>query len=71
MSIWKIIDRKSKIDPLNEDGVKLDKFQGDVEFCDVKFHYPSRPEVPVSIKKTTITILLQNVPSSRSFEDCP
>lgn len=48
MSIWKIIDRKSAIDPLNKDGVKPDKFQGDVEFSDVKFHYPSRPEVPVS-----------------------
>lgn len=48
VSIWKIIDRKSAIDPLNEDGVKPEKFQGDVEFSDIKFHYPSRPEVPVS-----------------------
>lgn len=62
MSIWKIIDRKSKIDPLNEDGVKPDKFQGDVEFSDVKFHYPSRPEVPVSIERFSIINLLRSFP---------
>lgn len=47
-SVWEIIDRKSKIDPLNETGVKPAKFRGDIEFDRVKFHYPSRPEIPVS-----------------------
>uniref|UniRef100_A0AAZ3NQ89 Bile salt export pump n=1 Tax=Oncorhynchus tshawytscha TaxID=74940 RepID=A0AAZ3NQ89_ONCTS len=33
------------IDCLSEAGYKLDKVKGDIEFHNVTFHYPSRPEV--------------------------
>lgn len=47
-SVWTIIDRKSQIDPLDKRGVKPTNFRGNIEFKNVKFHYPSRPDVPVS-----------------------
>lgn len=36
-----------EIDCLSEDGYKLDKVKGDLEFHNVTFYYPSRPEVKV------------------------
>lgn len=47
-SVWKIIKRKSEIDPLDPKGLQLDKLKGDIEFENVKFNYPSRPDDPVS-----------------------
>jgi len=45
--VFAVINRQSMIDPLSEDGKKLDKVQGNIEIDSVSFAYPSRPEVKV------------------------
>lgn len=39
--------QEPKIDCFSEEGHKLDKVKGDIEFHNVSFFYPSRPEVKV------------------------
>ncbi|KAL2644761.1 hypothetical protein R1flu_012348 [Riccia fluitans] len=46
-SIFALLDRDSKIDPLNDQGVSLKHLRGRIEFKAVIFRYPSRPTVPV------------------------
>ncbi|XP_060651912.1 multidrug resistance protein homolog 65 [Drosophila nasuta] len=47
-NLFKVIDLQSKIDPLSTDGKLLNYgLRGDVEFQDVFFRYPSRPEIIV------------------------
>ncbi|XP_030637325.1 bile salt export pump isoform X2 [Chanos chanos] len=45
--IFETIDREPEIDCMSEAGYKLDKVKGDLEFHNVTFHYPSRPEVKI------------------------
>uniref|UniRef100_A0A7N6FB64 Bile salt export pump n=1 Tax=Anabas testudineus TaxID=64144 RepID=A0A7N6FB64_ANATE len=45
--IFETIDREPEIDCLSEAGYKLDRVKGDIEFHNVTFYYPSRPEVKV------------------------
>ena len=47
--IFKLLDRKSKIDPLSEEGVKKnsDEVKGLIELKNVKFSYPSKADIPV------------------------
>ncbi|XP_056590670.1 bile salt export pump [Triplophysa dalaica] len=45
--IFETIDREPQIDCLSEAGYKFDKVKGDLEFHNVTFHYPSRPEVKI------------------------
>uniref|UniRef100_A0A8C1JB19 Bile salt export pump n=1 Tax=Cyprinus carpio TaxID=7962 RepID=A0A8C1JB19_CYPCA len=47
--IFETIDREPEIDCLSEAGYKLNKVKGDLEFHNVTFHYPSRPEVKVKL----------------------
>ncbi|GLE06018.1 hypothetical protein PINS_up015229 [Pythium insidiosum] len=42
-----LINRASLIDPLSEDGKKLERVSGRIEIDSVSFAYPSRPEVKV------------------------
>uniref|UniRef100_A0A8D3DWQ7 Bile salt export pump n=1 Tax=Scophthalmus maximus TaxID=52904 RepID=A0A8D3DWQ7_SCOMX len=42
--IFETIDREPEIDCLSESGYKLDRVKGDIEFHNVTFYYPSRPE---------------------------
>ena len=46
--IFEVIERKSAIDPFSSEGKKLKEgYPADIEFRDVHFSYPSRPDVPV------------------------
>lgn len=42
-----LFDRKPSIDIWSEEGIKLDSVDGEIEFRDVHFRYPTRPEQPV------------------------
>ncbi|EYC17794.1 hypothetical protein Y032_0029g1873 [Ancylostoma ceylanicum] len=53
--IFAIIDREPPIDSLSEVGKKLDNVKGKISVADVRFSYPSRPEVEV-LKGVTIDI---------------
>nr|XP_057907080.1 bile salt export pump-like [Doryrhamphus excisus] len=53
--IFKTIDREPEIDCLSEAGYKLDQVKGDIEFHNVTFHYPSRPEVKI-LDQVSVTI---------------
>uniref|UniRef100_A0A8C3LMS0 Bile salt export pump n=1 Tax=Chrysolophus pictus TaxID=9089 RepID=A0A8C3LMS0_CHRPC len=46
-NIFETIDRKPTIDCMSEEGYKLDKVRGEIEFHNVTFHYPSRPDVKI------------------------
>ncbi|KAI4870942.1 P-loop containing nucleoside triphosphate hydrolase protein [Hypoxylon rubiginosum] len=42
-----LFDRKPTIDTWSKDGATIDSVQGTIEFRDVHFRYPTRPEQPV------------------------
>nr|XP_034351500.1 bile salt export pump isoform X2 [Arvicanthis niloticus] len=46
-SIFQTIDRQPVIDCMSGDGYKLDRVKGEIEFHNVTFHYPSRPDVMI------------------------
>ncbi|XP_048591525.1 ABC transporter B family member 5-like [Brassica napus] len=46
-SIFKIIDRKSKIDTRDESGMVLENVKGDIEFCHISFAYQTRPDIQI------------------------
>lgn len=58
---FKIIDRQSKIDSLNENGITLEEVIGNIEFKNVDFEYSTRPGVRV-LKKFNL-----NIPSRSKF----
>ncbi|NXW35425.1 MDR1 protein, partial [Phaetusa simplex] len=45
--IFQLLDRKPLIDSYSEEGEKLSNFEGNIEFRNVHFIYPTRPEVQV------------------------
>uniref|UniRef100_A0A8B9SCY1 ABC-type xenobiotic transporter n=1 Tax=Apteryx owenii TaxID=8824 RepID=A0A8B9SCY1_APTOW len=45
--IFQLLDRKPPIDSYSEEGEKLSNFEGNIEFRNIHFIYPSRPEVQV------------------------
>ncbi|KAM6314849.1 LOW QUALITY PROTEIN: ATP-binding cassette sub-family B member 5 [Aegotheles albertisi] len=45
--IFKLLDRKPLIDSYSEEGEKLSNFEGNIEFRNIHFVYPTRPEVQV------------------------
>uniref|UniRef100_A0A7E4UP36 ABC-type xenobiotic transporter n=1 Tax=Panagrellus redivivus TaxID=6233 RepID=A0A7E4UP36_PANRE len=45
--LFSIIDRVPKLDSLSPAGQKIDNVKGKIEFSNVHFRYPSRPEVKV------------------------
>ncbi|KAM6422510.1 LOW QUALITY PROTEIN: ATP-binding cassette sub-family B member 5 [Rhynochetos jubatus] len=45
--IFQLLDRKPLIDSYSEEGEKLSNFEGNVEFKNIHFAYPTRPEVQV------------------------
>ncbi|XP_053622174.1 multidrug resistance protein homolog 49-like isoform X2 [Plodia interpunctella] len=46
-SLFKLLERKSKIDALRDEGLKPESFRGDIDFEQLYFNYPSRPDVKV------------------------
>ncbi|KAJ0976482.1 hypothetical protein J5N97_018447 [Dioscorea zingiberensis] len=46
-SIFAVLDRKSKIDPSDESGLKEAELRGNIEFRHVSFTYPTRPDVQI------------------------
>ncbi|KAF7649430.1 hypothetical protein LDENG_00141550 [Lucifuga dentata] len=46
-TIFDTIDREPEIDCFSDEGYKLDKVKGDLEFHNITFYYPSRPEVKI------------------------
>ncbi|XP_075994467.1 ATP-dependent translocase ABCB1 [Genypterus blacodes] len=42
-----LLEREPAIDNLSQDGETPDKFDGNVHFEEVRFNYPSRPDVPI------------------------
>uniref|UniRef100_A0A6J0T9D9 Bile salt export pump n=1 Tax=Pogona vitticeps TaxID=103695 RepID=A0A6J0T9D9_9SAUR len=53
-NIFETIDRKPTIDCMSEEGYKLDKVRGEIEFHNVTFYYPSRPEVKILDKLSMV-----------------
>uniref|UniRef100_A0A8C3RYG7 ABC-type xenobiotic transporter n=1 Tax=Chelydra serpentina TaxID=8475 RepID=A0A8C3RYG7_CHESE len=45
--IFQLLDRKPLIDSYSEKGTKLSQFDGNIEFRDIHFVYPTRPEAQV------------------------
>ncbi|NXO70939.1 MDR1 protein, partial [Phainopepla nitens] len=45
--IFQLLDRKPLIDSYSEEGEKLSHFEGNLEFRNIHFVYPTRPEVQV------------------------
>uniref|UniRef100_A0A7M4FAM3 Multidrug resistance protein 1-like n=1 Tax=Crocodylus porosus TaxID=8502 RepID=A0A7M4FAM3_CROPO len=45
--IFQLLDQKPLIDSYSEEGEKLSHFDGNIEFRDIHFVYPNRPEVQV------------------------
>lgn len=46
-SLKELFDRKPSIDPWCADGSRVDSVEGTIEFRDVHFRYPTRPDQPV------------------------
>ncbi|KAE8137851.1 P-loop containing nucleoside triphosphate hydrolase protein [Aspergillus pseudotamarii] len=54
-SLWEVIDRESPIDGLSLDGERLDKCEGNIEFSNVSFAYPTRSQLTV-LNEFTLSI---------------
>jgi ATP-binding cassette, subfamily B (MDR/TAP), member 1 len=59
ISIFRILDRKSKIDPSSGEGLVLDNVRGDIELFHISFRYPTRRDIPV------FTNLSLSIPSGK------
>lgn len=47
ISIFSIIDRKSRIDSSSDEGAIMENVTGSIDFNNVSFKYPSRPDVQI------------------------
>ncbi|XP_065863989.1 ABC transporter B family member 4-like [Euphorbia lathyris] len=47
VSIFEILDQKSKIDPSDPSGKIIKEMKGKIEFCNVRFKYPMRPDFQI------------------------
>jgi ATP-binding cassette, subfamily B (MDR/TAP), member 1 len=45
--IFSIIDRKPPIDSFSKSGESLQNFNGNIQFNNIKFNYPSRNDIPI------------------------
>jgi ATP-binding cassette, subfamily B (MDR/TAP), member 1 len=47
ISIFSVLDRESKIDSSSGDGMTLEVVSGNIDFSNVSFKYPLRPDVQI------------------------
>jgi ATP-binding cassette subfamily B (MDR/TAP) protein 1 len=47
LSIFALLDRKSKIDSSSNEGLTLDEVKGNIDFRHVSFKYPTRPDIQI------------------------
>ncbi|KAI3894635.1 hypothetical protein MKX03_016799 [Papaver bracteatum] len=59
-SIFKILYSQPKIDSSNTMGITLDNVRGDIDFKNVNFRYPARPNVPI------FTSLCLSIPAGKT-----
>lgn len=52
--LFKLLERKSRINALDGGGVQPDGFKGNIVFDNLYFNYPSRPDVKVN--KSTLLL---------------
>lgn len=59
-NIFAVIDQRSKLDPMRGSGKIVDtmKIKGDIEFKDVSFRYPSRPDAQVIVNTDLLIIII-------------
>lgn len=60
-SIFTLLDRKPKIDSMNQGGLSPRRVKGEISLDEVHFSYPSRPD-------TKVRILLKNLTFFKSIE---
>ncbi|KAI9218474.1 P-glycoprotein [Blastocladiella britannica] len=53
--IFEVIDRDSHVDPFDESGLRPETVVGRLEFNDIDFAYPTRPDVPI-LKKFNLSV---------------
>ncbi|CAM6101080.1 unnamed protein product [Calypogeia fissa] len=46
-SVFEVLDRKTKIEPEDPNGLQVEKIVGDIELKRVQFAYPSRPDITI------------------------
>lgn len=58
-SVFAVIDQKSKIDPIQNNGDKISAsdVHGEIEFKNIHFNYPSRPDVQVKFSSYSMSLL--------------
>ena len=72
VSVFGIIDRKSKIDSRDESGMVLENVKGDIDFCHIEFAYQTRPDIQIfrdlcfSIRAGKVTFLYTNYKTYKS-----
>ncbi|KAI9224072.1 multidrug resistance protein 3 [Blastocladiella britannica] len=53
--VFEVIERVPTIDTQSDAGTRIKSVRGDIELRNVKFHYPTRPDVPI-LKDFSLTI---------------
>ncbi|KAK0397960.1 hypothetical protein QR680_002358 [Steinernema hermaphroditum] len=54
-AIFEIIDREPEIDSYSEDGIRPERVEGRIVVNDVRFQYPTRPNIPI-LKGVSFTV---------------
>ncbi|KAM6282251.1 ATP-binding cassette sub-family B member 5 isoform 3-T3 [Porphyrio hochstetteri] len=54
--VYRVISKKRLIDSSSKEGYKPDKLIGEIEFRNIHFNYPSRPDIKARTGRTTIVI---------------
>ncbi|XP_024315938.1 ABC transporter B family member 4 isoform X1 [Brachypodium distachyon] len=61
ISVFSILDQKSKVDSSSSEGLTLENITGNIDFSNVSFKYPSRPDVQIFSDFTL------NIPSRKTI----